>query len=93
MTADKAALPQVLKLAESIRCMNNNLQVLTNTNGGSFKSQFKKADKSGARLALILGEEELAGQFLSVKDLRNDVAQMTIKFDELNQFLKNYLGD
>ncbi len=39
--------------------------------GGSFKSQMKKADKSGAKIALIFGEDELAAQQISVKLLRS----------------------
>lgn len=59
--------------------------------GGSFKSQFKKADKSGARLALILGDDEVAAGTIGIKYLREDEAQITIAQSELIEFLTQYL--
>jgi histidyl-tRNA synthetase len=61
-----------LVMAETIRTAYPTVEIITNTAGGSFKSQFKKADKSGARLALILGEDEIANQRVSIKDLRKE---------------------
>jgi histidyl-tRNA synthetase len=55
--------------------------------GGSFKSQFKRADKSGARVALILGEEEAANGTIGVKYLREEREQETVRQDELQAFL------
>jgi histidyl-tRNA synthetase len=85
------AIKNALQLAESIRDNNSHLDVITNTSGGSFKSQFKKADKSGARLALILGEDELKNQCVSIKDLRNEAEQITVEQKNINQFLTDYL--
>jgi histidyl-tRNA synthetase len=60
--------------------------------GGSFKSQFKKADKSGATFALILGEDELARGEIGLKFLRQEREQQTLKIaqlaDELTQVLE-----
>ena len=61
-----------LALAEQLRDTITGLRVLTNCGGGSFKSQFKKADKSGALLALILGEDEVAQNTVGIKVLRAD---------------------
>jgi histidyl-tRNA synthetase len=61
-----------LKLAESMRDKIPGLSLVTHCGGGSIKSQFKKADKSGARLALILGDEELAEKSVSIKFLREE---------------------
>lgn len=83
---------KAMVMAESIRTAFPELDVIINTTGGSFKSQFKKADKSGARLALILGDDELANQQVSIKDLRNDIEQITIEQSTMNQFLKDYLA-
>lgn len=80
-----------LVLAESIRSTHKHLEVITNTSGGSFKSQFKKADKSGARFALILGDEELESQTVSIKDLRNQAEQIKVGQNNINQFLNDYL--
>ena len=81
-----------LVIAEAIRNANPTIEIITNTAGGSFKSQFKKADKSGARLALILGEDEIANQRVSIKDLRQEVEQITVEQSNINQFLHDYLG-
>ena len=55
--------------------------------GGSLKSQLRRADRSGARLALILGEDELAAEKISVKALREDTPQVMMTLDELVSML------
>lgn len=79
------------KLAESLRDRLPDLRILVNS-GGSFKSQFKRADKSGARLALILGEEELAAGRVTIKNLRQDQPQHTVSQSELTGVLANMLN-
>lgn len=81
-----------LAMAESIRTAHPFLEVIINTAGGSFKSQFKKADKSGARLALILGDDEIEKKQVSIKDLRSESEQKTVDQSYINQFLKDYLA-
>ena len=92
ITTNEQAMVQGLILAESIRSANPTLEVITNSVAGSFKSQFKKADKSGARLALILGDDELKNHSVSIKDLRNEVEQITMEQTRINQFLQDYFG-
>ena len=77
-----------LMLAERLRDQNPGLNILSNCGGGSFKSQMKKADKSGAAIALILGENEIAEDTVTVKFLREQKQQQTISQSELNEFLK-----
>jgi len=77
-----------LVLAERLRDQNPGLNILSNCGGGSFKSQMKKADKSGATIALILGENEIAEDTVTVKFLREQKQQQTINQSELNEFLK-----
>ncbi|KTD11146.1 histidyl-tRNA synthetase [Legionella gratiana] len=89
-TNDQAVI-RGLKIAELIRNIYPKVAVLVNTAGGSFKSQFKKADKSGARLALILGEDELAKEQIGIKDLRGGTDQITVNQSMLNQILEDYL--
>lgn len=72
-----------LALAERLRDAIPGLRLLVNSGGGSFKSQFKKADKSGARFALILGEDELAARVVGCKPLRDDAQQQNIGWDAL----------
>ena len=64
------------------------LRLQTNCGGGSFKSQFKRADKSGAAVALILGDDEARDQTLSVKTLRHDEGQRTLTESETIALLK-----
>jgi histidyl-tRNA synthetase len=56
---------------------------------GSLKSQFKKADKTGAKLALILGEQEIEENKVGVKFLRERKEQQFIPREELDEFLIN----
>lgn len=91
ITASDDAIKRALELSESIRDHNLNWNVLTNSSGGSFKSQFKKADKSGAEFALILGDDELQNNTISIKSLRKESEQITVKQNELNAFLASQL--
>lgn len=68
---------EALKLAESLR-ENLSLRVLTHCGGGSFKSQFKKADRSGARVALVIGESEAEQGVVQVKWLREEREQQQL---------------
>ncbi|MBK1722349.1 histidine--tRNA ligase [Thiocystis violacea] len=74
-------------MSERLRDAVPALRLITHCGGGSFKSQFKKADKSGARFALIVGDEEVAREVVGVKDLRQDVEQRALRLDELVAFL------
>ncbi len=78
-------------LIEQIRNQIPKLSVLQNLNGGSFKAQMKRADKSGARWALLLGESELKSKQITIKALREKAKQRTISQDELTDFLKSQL--
>lgn len=91
IASDEQAILKGLALAESIRSAFPLLEVITNTVGGSYKSQFKKADKSGARFALILGEEELATGTISIKDLRKESEQLRVDQSKINHVLQDYL--
>ncbi|MFD2191057.1 histidine--tRNA ligase [Pistricoccus aurantiacus] len=80
---DEAASKSALLLAETLRDACPTLRIQVHCGGGSFKSQMKKADKSGARLALLLGEDELARNAVTVKWLREDRDQQTLPRQEL----------
>jgi histidyl-tRNA synthetase len=81
---DDAAVA-AMKLAEQLRD-ESTLRVQLHCGGGKFKSQMKKADASGAQFALILGDDEVAEQKATVKDLKNG-DQQQITFDQLAAFL------
>ena len=78
-------------LAEDIRNKIPEIRLVTNCNKGSFKSQFKRADKSGARYALVVGEDELARGVAGVKPLREDKPQVEVAFQDLGQFFRSEL--
>lgn len=73
-------------LAEKIR-KNNGLNVIVNCGGGSLSSQLKRADKSGAVIALILGETELVEGKVLVKYLREDRPQQSVRMEEVEKYL------
>ncbi|MFA5921919.1 MAG: histidine--tRNA ligase [Methylococcaceae bacterium] len=77
-----------LRFAEIIRNDVPGLKLQVNCGGGSFKSQFKKADKSGAEYAIILGDDEVSRGEVSVKSLRNEEAQQTLSREQTCAFLQ-----
>lgn len=79
----EAADDALLGVAEQLRTAVPTLRLQTHLGGGSFKSKMKKADKSGARVAFILGEDELQDQVLTVKFLRQEKPQIQISWSEL----------
>ncbi len=90
MVGDQA-IHQGLVLADSLRQAVSGLSIQANLAGGSFKSQFKRADRSGARLAIILGEEELAQGEVSIKFLRSDEKQQSVSLQKLATWLRNWM--
>jgi histidyl-tRNA synthetase len=81
----------VARLAEDLRDALPALRLQMNCGGGGFKSQFKRADKSGARVALILGDDEARDQTVSVKPLRGDGEQATLSRTEAIAFLQTLI--
>ncbi|MDH3609483.1 MAG: His/Gly/Thr/Pro-type tRNA ligase C-terminal domain-containing protein, partial [Gammaproteobacteria bacterium] len=81
-----------LQLAEELRTQLPISSVVTNCGGGSIKSQMKRADKSQARLAFILGEDELKSQNITVKYMREKRDQEMVSQSDLVAFLENYIN-
>ncbi len=79
----EAALKRCLGLAEQVRNEYPDAIVELNLDGGSFKSQLKRADKSGAKYALIMGEDEVANNEIGMKPLRSKDDQISIALDDL----------
>ena len=69
------------------------LKLQVNCGGGSFKSQFKRADRSGARVALILGEDELASGTVGLKWLRENREQEQLDQEVLVSRLQQITGE
>lgn len=80
---------EAFQLAENLRNNLPSLRVISHCGGGSFKNQLKKADKSTASLALILGEDEVAKAVVAVKFLREEQPQQIVSLSDIITFLKN----
>ena len=80
-----------LELAYDLRAGNPDLRLMVNLNGGSFKAQFKRADRSGALLALVLGEDEIRDGRLAVKFLRSGDQQLNMGRDEAGDWIRKYI--
>ncbi|MGB5472281.1 MAG: histidine--tRNA ligase [Gammaproteobacteria bacterium] len=77
--------------AEELRTAEPRLRVETNCGGGSFKSQFKRADRSGAAYALVIGDEEAAQQAVVIKPLRDTAEQFAVPQQQLKERLRDML--
>jgi len=87
-----STLERAFAIAEELRDQVIGIKVELNFGGGSFKSQLKRADKSNAEYALILGEREIAEERVGLKPLRSAEDQSSIAFDELAETLAGLLG-
>ncbi len=92
MVHTPALIQNALALAERLRDAGG-LRILVDNGPGTFKQQFKKADQSGARIALILGEAEQQADSCRVKFLREARDQISVPFQTLATFLSDYLGN
>jgi len=79
----EGTLRRAFAIAEDLRDKVTGIQVELNLGGGSFKSQLKRADKSNAEYALILGEQEIADGRIGLKPLRSTEDQSSIAIIEL----------
>ena len=86
----EGTLEHAFKLAETLR--SNGLRVVLHAGGGGFKSQMKRADASGARYAVIIGEDELKAGEVSVKPLRTDQPQFRVRRDAVAPALQEANG-
>ncbi|MCJ2378402.1 histidine--tRNA ligase [Vibrio sp. ZSDZ34] len=82
VTAGEGTMMAGLKLAEQLRESDSDIRVMNHFGGGNFKKQFKRADKVGALVALVLGENEVAEGTVVVKDLKGG-EQQTVAQNEL----------
>ncbi len=80
------------ELAERLRDAWPQLKLQLNLGGGSFKTQFKRADKSGAQVAIVLGDDEVARGIVGLKDLRRDLPQEECAIERINERLGVLLG-
>jgi histidyl-tRNA synthetase len=91
LAGDRAEIPG-FKLAEQLRDAWPKLRLQVNLGGGSFKTQFKRADKSGAQFAIVLGDDEVARGVAALKALRLDLAQEECPVERISERLGALLG-
>ena len=91
ISSGEATLSAAIALAENLRDALPALRLMTNYGGGNFKKQFGRADKWGARLALVLGENEVAAQQVVVKNLATG-DQETLAQSDVAARLASILG-
>jgi histidyl-tRNA synthetase len=80
-----------MRFAEAIRDEIPGLKLQVNCGGGSFKSQFKKADKIGAEYAIILGDDEVSRGEVGIKSLRHEQEQQSLSQPQAIAFFKKHL--
>jgi histidyl-tRNA synthetase len=90
LMGDKA-VTEGFQIAEKLRSEIPQLGLQVNCGGGSFKSQFKKADKSGARYALVLGDDEVEKGIISLKPLRDKQDQKELPLQSLSDSIRPLL--
>ena len=85
IAGDNDTVAKATVMAENLRQAMPDLKMICHCGGGSFKSQMKKADKSGAKIALIVGSDEIENAQVSIKPLREGFGegQQTVAADEL----------
>ena len=82
-----SCLVEAIKAAQELRDALPSLKVMSHCGGGNVKKQMKRADKSGASVALLIGEDELADGMVTVKHLRNNNEQQRIARHALSAYL------
>jgi len=80
-----------LELAYDLRAGIPQLHLVSNLNGGSFKAQFKRADKSGALLALVLGKQEIQDGNVAIKFLRTGDEQLILGRNQVEDWIRKYI--
>ena len=92
VTDGDIALQKGFDLAEELRENFPTLRFKLNMGGGSFKSQLKRADKSQAIYAIIIGQEEMEDNRVALKPLRNNEDQVKISFENILSEVKKIFG-
>jgi histidyl-tRNA synthetase len=91
LVGERTSIPG-FQLAERLRDAWPDLSLQINAGGGSFKTQFKRADKSGAEFALVLGDDEAAKGVVAVKALRREMAQEECPVERISERIGILLG-
>ncbi len=93
VTMGDGAQIEGIRLAERLRDEVSGLRLTANCGGGGMKAQFKRADRSGADYALVLGDEEITQGKVTVKPLRSGQEQQQLSIDEAVALLRRHLQE
>ena len=89
--SDPICMPYAMKILTAIRSRFPELSVVVDHKGGGFKSQFKRANKSGARFALVFGEKECREGNFSIKPLLDDREQQLVNTDNIEKVVQEFI--
>ena len=81
-----------VEVSEYLRNALPTVRIMMHCGGGNFKKQLKRADKTGARLALLLGSDEMQSRVVGIKPLRDGQEQVTVSFDTLVEKVSEMLS-
>ena len=88
--AGEGTVQAAFQLADRLRSALPEVRIMTHCSGGSFKKQFKRADKNGARIALVIGESEVQNQQVVVKELLTGAEQKSIPVTDIVEYLQPF---
>ena len=91
VASGKAAELKAVEIAEQLRHSAPSIRVVNHCGGGNFKKQMKRADKLGAQVALILGEDEVNNQQVAVKNLKVHGEQQTVAWSDVADAVSNLI--
>ena len=91
VTVGENSTESAMELAYDLRAGVPGLRLIFNLNGGSFKAQFKRADRSEALIALVLGEDEVNDRKVTVKFLRSGEEQLSLDREEAVNWIRSYI--
>jgi histidyl-tRNA synthetase len=81
-----------VEVSEHLRNTLPDTRIMMHCGGGNFKKQLKRADKTGAQLALLLGSDEMQSRTVGIKPLRDGQEQQTVEFDALTRTVSELLN-
>ncbi|WP_421131992.1 histidine--tRNA ligase [Alteromonas sp. A079] len=81
-----------VEVSEHLRNTLPDVRIMMHCGGGNFKKQLKRADKTGAKLALLLGSDEMQSRTVGIKPLRDGQEQQTVEFDALTRTVSELLN-
>ena len=93
IVSEEALIERAFEWSSRLRQAFPALKLRMHCGGGRFRNQMRKADQSGAKVALILGEDEARDDRVSVKPLRGQGDQLTLDYEALRQYMEDVISE